>query len=570
MNVVLSRRVWFGVIIAAALFNGLGAPNAAQAADRVPAEQSMQHGSNFFSMGRFEQAIEEWEAAAASYRETGDVDSEVIARVQMTEAYSALGLYLEAAQTLEDAGELLAKVDRPGLQLSVTSNLGNIYLLSGDFDAAQETLISSIKQAEALKNDAVLAAVHNTLGNLYVKQKRPRKALVQYRRAVSVARRSGDKEVETRATINQARNLIDLKRNKAALPLLQHAGDLLAPLENSHHKAYGLVTLGRLYSVAGKDSAQAEKFLKQGGRVAQAIYDAHAHSYSLGYLAELYEGEQRLDKALKLTQLAIRDAQQINARELLYRWQWQQARLITQLGKPEQAIAAYQSAVKSLQSARRSLGAERVNNHAFFDTAGRLYSDFAAMLLEQSDRAGDDKQRRKYLLAARDVIETQKEAEFRGYNRKTRIDQLPSASKQPEQLKKGTAEIYSVLLPQRLELLVTLPQGPKRFVVDIDADMLISQVRILRKLLAKENPQLYLPYAQKLYQWLFSPLEETLVAHDIGTVVIVPDSALHDVPMASLHDGQEFLIQRFNVATLPGLAGSTVDDQAQRAIAVLR
>jgi CHAT domain-containing protein len=71
--------------------------------------------------------------------------------------------------------------------------------------------------------------------------------------------------------------------------------------------------------------------------------------------------------------------------------------------------------------------------------------------------------------------------------------------------------------------------------------------------LEKRTTNEYLPHAQTLYQRLIRPIEAMLTEHGINTLVFVPDGPLRTIPMAALHDGTKFLIQRFAVATTPGL-----------------
>jgi CHAT domain-containing protein len=60
-------------------------------------------------------------------------------------------------------------------------------------------------------------------------------------------------------------------------------------------------------------------------------------------------------------------------------------------------------------------------------------------------------------------------------------------------------------------------------------------------------------HAQRLYDWLVRPLEPDLTALKIATLVYVPDGALRTIPMAALHDGAQFLISKYALATTPGL-----------------
>jgi CHAT domain-containing protein len=60
--------------------------------------------------------------------------------------------------------------------------------------------------------------------------------------------------------------------------------------------------------------------------------------------------------------------------------------------------------------------------------------------------------------------------------------------------------------------------------------------------------------AQQLYQWLVAPLEETLQVREIDNLVFIVDSGLRSVPLAALHDGQQFLVEHYSVGLMPSLS----------------
>jgi len=67
-------------------------------------------------------------------------------------------------------------------------------------------------------------------------------------------------------------------------------------------------------------------------------------------------------------------------------------------------------------------------------------------------------------------------------------------------------------------------------------------------------PRPYLPAAQQLYQWLISPLEEELERREINNLVFIMDQGLRSLPMAVLHDGNGFIIERYSVGFMPSLS----------------
>jgi CHAT domain-containing protein len=78
-------------------------------------------------------------------------------------------------------------------------------------------------------------------------------------------------------------------------------------------------------------------------------------------------------------------------------------------------------------------------------------------------------------------------------------------------------------------------------------------VRAFRQALQGGEGRRSLRHAQRLYDWLIRPLEADLAAFPIETLVFVPDGVLRTIPLAALHDGTQFLISKYALATTPGL-----------------
>ncbi|MGD1807698.1 CHAT domain-containing protein [Dapis sp. BLCC M126] len=68
------------------------------------------------------------------------------------------------------------------------------------------------------------------------------------------------------------------------------------------------------------------------------------------------------------------------------------------------------------------------------------------------------------------------------------------------------------------------------------------------------NSQSYLPLAQKLYNWLISPMASELEAANIDTLLLSMDSGFRLLPVAALHDGKQFLIEKYNISLIPSLS----------------
>jgi filamentous hemagglutinin family protein len=63
----------------------------------------------------------------------------------------------------------------------------------------------------------------------------------------------------------------------------------------------------------------------------------------------------------------------------------------------------------------------------------------------------------------------------------------------------------------------------------------------------------YLPLSQQLYRWIISPLEADLQAQGIDNLVFLPDVGLRSTPMAALHNGKGFLVEKYSIGLMPSL-----------------
>jgi CHAT domain-containing protein len=61
-------------------------------------------------------------------------------------------------------------------------------------------------------------------------------------------------------------------------------------------------------------------------------------------------------------------------------------------------------------------------------------------------------------------------------------------------------------------------------------------------------------WAEKLYQWLFHPLEQELEERNIDTIAFLMDEGLRALPLAALYDGDQYLVERYNIGLMPSLS----------------
>ncbi|MGB5972830.1 MAG: CHAT domain-containing protein, partial [Nodosilinea sp.] len=127
------------------------------------------------------------------------------------------------------------------------------------------------------------------------------------------------------------------------------------------------------------------------------------------------------------------------------------------------------------------------------------------------------------------------------------LDEFINLQNNLRKLDQNAVLIYPLILPDRLELVLITPfSEPARYPVDVEQADLNAAIVAFRQALAdpKSNPQ---PIAKKLYDGLIAPMAADLDAIGAETILYAPDGALRYIPLAALHDGEQWLTERFRV-----------------------
>ncbi|MGH7343584.1 MAG: CHAT domain-containing protein [Candidatus Rokuibacteriota bacterium] len=529
--------------------------------DAAVPDQAFDSGLKAYQRGAFEEAASSWTEAAAGYAGLGRQGEQVGVLTHLARAYSALGQYRRAVAVLEEALPLGQRVGQPARLAEVLAGLGDAHIVLGPLDTADAYVQRALDTAKQVGNPALTASVLNTLGNLRATQERYPEAVAAYREGTALAVQAGQPWLAATQMANGARALRRAGKPQESRDMLNSALDQLRRASGSHDTAYGLINVGVGYRdlrSALPDqhealSLRAAAALNDAATMASQISDRRAASYASGYLGSLYADERRYPEALRLTRQAIFAAQQANAPESLYRWQWQAGRLLVKQGATANAIEAYRRAVVTLQAVRPELSVGYGVATSFRDSVGPVYTELVDLLLQQASSLQQPDEIGKYLVEARETVELVKAAELRDFFRDECVDTALSKSTKLDVVSQTAVIVYPILLPDRTELLVSLPAGLKRFAVPIGAGVLGQEVRELRRKLEKRTTREYLTHAQQLYDWLIRPFEGELAAAKTDTLVFVPDGPLRTIPMAALHDGKDFLVRKYALGITPGL-----------------
>ncbi|MDM8516878.1 CHAT domain-containing protein [Desulfobacterales bacterium HSG16] len=341
----------------------------------------------------------------------------------------------------------------------------------------------------------------------------------------------------------------DKKREVSGISLF--LGDIE---ENPHKKFYRHLT--RILS----------HMLNEAMRIGSDIRSSDLVSYAYGYKAQLQESEKQYSKAIDLTNDAIFYAKRGDSPQILYLWQWQLGKLSRITGNNENAIRAYRDAIATLNPIRSQFFVGSRKKKDNFDKMVKpVYLELADLLLgeaaelSESDRSekvtSDLSDREMTIRDARDTMELLKVAELEDFF----VDGCLAAKKAVtintlDRTSPHTALLYPIPLPDKLALLLTLPDKIKYVNVDVDLKQFNETVKRFRMQLQTRSHHKYMHEARQLYDWLVRPFEGILKEQEIETLLVVPDGVLRLIPFSTLNDGEHFLIEKYAIGTLPSIS----------------
>ena len=158
-------------------------------------------------------------------------------------------------------------------------------------------------------------------------------------------------------------------------------------------------------------------------------------------------------------------------------------------------------------------------------------------------------------MKARETIELLQLAELDNFFRDACLQTQPA---QIDKIDPKAAVIYTIVLQDRLEAIVTLPgQTPRHYTTALPQEEIEGTLLQMHAALTNErlrrSVRAFLSPSQKVYNWLIRPIEADLAASGVETLVFVLDGAFRSIPIAALYDGEQYLAEKYNVALTPGL-----------------
>ena len=534
--------------------------------------------------GKNREAIQNLDRAIALAHEGGLQKVEADCRKAKASALLQLGRYNEALEQYNQALQVYRQVglnSEPEFKQNLVEglgDLGNLEIRLGDVASAERDFHRAIEVAEEIKHPRGVTTNLISLGDLQLRQKRFAEAEALYKQALSRANDANDKGNAAAAQIQIAHTYRSLRKFDEAEQQSRQAREIAKANQAKPLEAESLYALAEALRARGS-SQEAFNAFTEGAAIAAEIANPElSWRFDFGRGQSL-EALNRGEEALTAYQNAVKTIETVRSelREERFRAGYIEdkyqvyvalVQLLLRLGRAEEAFVAAEKLRARSYLDMLSRGAPPIRNQTQREKETTLRSrirELQKKLEEENAKAAPEKRRQAVDVYSKELGLA--ESEYENFlddivssepsYAAVRGLKVPSGGEVRQRLRAGTALIEYVLGEQELMVFVVTPAGLHAKTIPTRSEDLKSRVETLRDLMLRNKTNEWRPPAAALYQTLIAPIESEGWLKSTKQLYIIPHAILHYVPFAALQNKNRFLIDDYVVAYLPAAAALT-------------
>jgi len=509
-----------------------------------------------FNMGRIYEKLGQYELALKCYQESlkiaripvllvfdsrgaiGHIGGEVRSLNAIAGIHSKLEKYELALKFYQEALAVLKriddKIDKKNLEAGTLQNIGVVYLKQGKYELASELLQQALTIIKPLSYKQSEAVMLSNIGKVYFEQRKYESAWNLYQQALVIAQEIDNKEAEGNVLKNIGYLLEKQNQPELAIVFFKQSVNAREAIRNN---------------IKGLPQEQQESYT-------ETIAEDYRHLADLLLQQNRVLEAQRVLDLLKVQELEdylrnVRGSDN-SAAGVAERPQERQIRegMAAQIDKAI-ALGKELTQLESLPVSNRTQ-AQKQRIVELRKTEQEITKQFNTFL--------DSPQVREW------IAQLQQTTQGQTFNLEAYGTTLQDNLKK---LQQDAVILYPFVLPDRLELVLVTPYAPPlRRTVPVKREELNRVIAEFRSALETPTSDATLP-AQKLYDWLIKPLENDLAQAKTKTIIYAPDGQLRYIPLAALHDGNQWLVQRFRINNITAVTLTDLNTKPQSQLRVL-
>ena len=503
-------------------------------------------GNDYRILNQYEKAIEYHQQALAIAREVKARTREGIALFELGADYYLSNQYEKAIEYHEQVLALYRQVTGGWRKGATLWSLGNIYSSMRQYEKAveyyEQALVASREVRQRYYEGLSLASLGVTFSALSMYEK----ATESFEKALAISREIRSPLLEGR-TLNYAGDLYrTLYQYEKAISYYGQALRVQRGIKNRDKEAFSLNNLmlswkghnqPNLAIFFGKQAVNNYQNMRSGLRsLDQETQQSFLKSkeYTYRELADLLIAQGRLPEAEQVIRMLKEDeyfeyirrdetnspkaekAALTPEEEKVEKRYREIADKLTELGTERSALLDKQPRTSAEEQRLANLEADLV-------VAGQAFQKFLDGLASEMGKNADTNARAFQLRESQGLMEDLRE------------------------LGKGTVALYTLVGEDKYRVILTTADFQKGYEYPIKAEELNRKVLAFRDVL--QNPKLDpLPLAQELYKILVGPVAKDLQGTKAQMVMWSLDGVLRYLPVAALHDGKQYVVEKYRTA----------------------
>ena len=573
------------------------------------------------------EALDKFQQALVLFRKLGFKESEWRTLDQMAVAYTNLGEY-ELALDFYQQALPISKEAILGHWVGVEFKIGRIYEVLGQYELALKSYQEALEIAKIpvllvwdsrgqIGDIAGEVRALNAIGNVHYRLKQYDLALDFHQQALDVLKTVDDKTAKKFLEASTFNNIgiVYLKQRKyeLALDFLQQGLTINKLLGYKQSEGVLLNNIGKIYFERGQYDL-AWDYYQQALVIAQEIDNKENQGNILKNIGYLLERQNQPELAIIFFKQSVNTRETIrkNIKGLPQEFQQSYTETIAEDYRHLADLLLQQNRILEAQRVLDLLKVQELEDYLrnirgnqktaqgvanlppeqqIEDSYQGILNQAIALgkeltqLRQKNNRTPQEEQHLGELVTAQEQII----ADFNNFIASNEVEaliaQLTPNTRKPDlvddledflsiqdnlkNLQQNAVLFYPLILEDRIELILTTPDSPPiRRTVPVTKEQLSQAILSFRQALQNPTSDAKAP-AQQLYNWLIKPLENDLKIAQAETIIYAPDGQLRYIPLAALHDGEQWLVQRYRINNITAASLTDLDTKPPSQLKVL-
>ena len=535
-------------------------------------------------LGRYEEALKALDRGISLAHDAGIKKEEADCRRAKASALLTLGRYNDALEQYNLAVQVYQQTgpdSEPEFKqqyVEALGDIGNLHLILGDAASAERDFRRAIDVAVQINHPRGVTINLISLGDLQLRQKRFVEAIALYNQALSRATAANDQATTAGAKIKLSHTYRNLKRFDEAAQQAQQALAVAKSTQGKPLEAEALYALAETQR-ANDRATDALNTFSEGSSIVQQTANPE-----LGWRLDFGRGQtleslNRNDEALAALQNAVKTIETVRnqLREERYRAGYIEdkyqvyvtlVQLLLKLGRNEEAFVTAEKLRARSYLDMLNRGQQPIRSTVQRERETTLKNRIRELQKKVENEASKPPPEQRHLLMDQFSNElTATETEYANF-----LDDLtssepayaaaknlkvPSVNEIRANLSANTALVGYVIADEAIVIFVATNQSLRAKTVPVRIDDLTSRVETLRDLMRRNKTNEWKLPAASLYKTLVGPVVDEGWLKGIDHLYIIPHAILHYVPFAVLLKSDRFLIDDYVISYLPAAVALT-------------